>query len=793
MIRKSLRSLLGATLASATLASHAYASPFAYVGDFNAPYNVAIYDVATNARVDTICCAPFSGIAISPDGSRVYLTDGGNVRVVDGSTHAFLTSIAMGGQVQGIAINSTGTRVYVANRGLNRVDVIDTSSNSVIANAPASGVWGIIVSPDNSRVYTGNFFSDTVTVIDTTTNSVVTTISLPASSGPRELAMTLNGTKLFVGMFNTYSVAVIDPATNTYTGSIGTGCSPHSMVLHPSGNPLYVSHDCADYVSILDTTTSTVTDSIPVSANAGIAITPDGSRLWTARGNVPYALNVIDTSTHAIVTTFTDLRPQSHGAFIGPFCPSGCNYGNGCTTDSCNMVSSCSHSNVTSGTSCDDGLYCNGPDTCDGSGGCTNHGTNPCAGGPECAATCDEAADDCFDPVSTACTSDGNVCTDDHCDGGGTCVHSPNAAPCDDGLFCNGADTCAGGSCTHAGDPCAAGPECAAVCNEGADNCFDPAGTACTADANPCTLDQCDGTGACGHPAGNAGAVCRPSADQCDATETCTGASTTCPPDGAVPNGTACTDGDPCTTGEVCTAGACGGGILAPEGCVDHYLCYKSKVTSGTAHFVAIPGTDLADGLETVSATVQKPKAICPPADKNGEGIHDAATHEESYQIKSDVNHVPHTNLIVRDQFGTLQVDTVKVERLFVPTAKALGSAPAGPPAPGAADHYKCFRVKLSLNAPKFPKGMQATVADQFQTRLYDVRSPRHLCVPVDKNGEGIEHPLAHLMCYQVKPAQGQPKHVRVVGQINTDNQFGTGRLDTIKEDALCVPATRTP
>src|SRR5881398_1800363 len=66
-------------------------------------------------------------------------------------------------------------------------------------------------------------------------------------------------------------------------------------------------------------------------------------------------------------------------------------------------------------------------------------------------------------------------------------------------------------------------------------------GTACTADSNPCTLDQCDGTNVtCQHPAGNAGAVCRASAGACDQQETCSGSSTTCPADAKVAAATVC-------------------------------------------------------------------------------------------------------------------------------------------------------------------------------------------------------------------------------------------------------------
>ena len=80
-------------------------------------------------------------------------------------------------------------------------------------------------------------------------------------------------------------------------------------------------------------------------------------------------------------------------------------------------------------------------------------------------------------PCSTAAQCDDqNPCTDDFCGGGGefhTCQHTAAQAgtPCDDGLFCDGADTCYLGSCSqHAGNPCASGanPGC---CDESAGAC----------------------------------------------------------------------------------------------------------------------------------------------------------------------------------------------------------------------------------------------------------------------------------------------------------------------------------
>ena len=97
---------------------------------------------------------------------------------------------------------------------------------------------------------------------------------------------------------------------------------------------------------------------------------------------------------------------------------------NACTLDECDIAGSCQFvSNAPAGAACDDGLFCNGSDTCDGAGTC-EHSGDPCAGGSECNETCNEAADNCFDPAGTPCSEDGLVCTADECDGAGACAHT---------------------------------------------------------------------------------------------------------------------------------------------------------------------------------------------------------------------------------------------------------------------------------------------------------------------------------------------------------------------------------
>src|SRR5262249_34913680 len=153
-------------------------------------------------------------------------------------------------------------------------------------------------------------------------------------------------------------------------------------------------------------------------------------------------------------------------------------------------------------------------------------------------------------------------------------------------------------SCAPPVPPCEAG----AVCNPNTGLCVPqpdpPFGTPCEADADLCTIDGCDGAGACiflypvfcptPHPPCDRGAVCQPSTGDCI-------------PQPDAPAGTPCNnDGNVCTIDRCDGNGAC---VLheAPLGCVDHYLCYKVKATTPFSS----PTVTLADQFETGPAAVK--------------------------------------------------------------------------------------------------------------------------------------------------------------------------------------------
>ncbi len=112
-------------------------------------------------------------------------------------------------------------------------------------------------------------------------------------------------------------------------------------------------------------------------------------------------------------------------------------------------------------------------------------------------------------------------------------------------------------------------------------------------------------------------------------------------------------------------------------------------------------------------------------------------------------------------------------------------------------DHYLCYPAREMKQPPKADpggdddddddddSGIQASVTDQFGVRLYDVGKPTRLCNPANKNQEGIKNPENHLVCYWLTLARGESRRERLKG-IFVNDQFGPGRVDTLKERELC-------
>jgi len=99
------------------------------------------------------------------------------------------------------------------------VPVIDTATNNVVATATAGNTpYGVAITPDGTRVYVTNYADNTVSVINTATNTAVATV--PVGSGPWGVAITPQGTRVYVTNQNSSEVCDLKPTSITLRDSV---------------------------------------------------------------------------------------------------------------------------------------------------------------------------------------------------------------------------------------------------------------------------------------------------------------------------------------------------------------------------------------------------------------------------------------------------------------------------------------------------------------------------------------------------------------------------------------------
>lgn len=317
------------------------AAPFGYTTN-RQDGTVSVIDTATN----TVVAMPMVsgdpvGIAVMPDGSKVYVTQTqGAVVVIDAATNTIVGSpIPVGASPQSIAILPNGTKAYVGNFSGDSVSVIDTVTNTVIGSPipVGAGPKSIAITPDGSKAYVTNSIDDDVVIIDTATDTV---IGSPIGVGlaPFGIAVTPDGTKVYVCNSNSGTVSVIDTSTNLVIATIpaiSETDAPQCVAITPNGAKAYVTVDhppaanssislrkdppsAQNSVIVIDTVTNTVIGTpIPVGFNPiGVAITPDGSRAYVCIGDSTVV--VIDTTTDSIIDSPIPVGLFPYLIAIGP-------------------------------------------------------------------------------------------------------------------------------------------------------------------------------------------------------------------------------------------------------------------------------------------------------------------------------------------------------------------------------------------------------------------------------------------------------------------------------------------
>ncbi|MDO8309171.1 MAG: YncE family protein [Actinomycetota bacterium] len=217
----------------------------------------------------------------------------------------------------GVAVSPDGTRVYVVNEGDERqpghvITVIDSATLAITSmvetcSAPvdvATAVNTILVACTGGQV---------LRVMDATTMTVLRTVALGAD--PLAIAMSPPGDVAYVLAYGARSpkvvpaLIVVDVARGTVVDRVRVGAIPRALAISPDGRRAYVSNWGSGSVSVINTRTRKVVTTIDLGKTmpGALAVSPDGSRLLVNRENAgvpkPRILTV-NTRSFDVVAAF---------------------------------------------------------------------------------------------------------------------------------------------------------------------------------------------------------------------------------------------------------------------------------------------------------------------------------------------------------------------------------------------------------------------------------------------------------------------------------------------------------
>ena len=208
------------------------------------------------------------GVTASPDGARMYLSN--EVRhtldVVEMPAMTIAARIPLSGRPNNVAVSKDGRKVYVGiAQAPGAVDVIDAVALKSVKTVRTKGsIHNVYVTPDGRWAVAGSIPEKTISIVDTATDTLARTIPLSAGIRPMAFTTRADGStdRIFVQLSDFHGFVAVDFASGKETARIE----------HP---PIEGEHPH--------------TDGLQGAPAHGLAVSPDGTRLWSTSKVYGYA------------------------------------------------------------------------------------------------------------------------------------------------------------------------------------------------------------------------------------------------------------------------------------------------------------------------------------------------------------------------------------------------------------------------------------------------------------------------------------------------------------------------
>ena len=231
-------------------------------------------------------------VIASADGRTAYVANygtqqkvGNSLSIIDIAAGKEVKRVELGALLRPHGIVLSGGKIYFTaeiNRVVARYDPA-TDRVDWIMGTGQSITHMLVVTPDGKRAYTANIVSDTVTSIDFKAPVPAQVSQIQVGKQPEGIDISPDGRELWVGHNGDGGISIIDTATNKVKESIKVAEVPIRLKFTPDGRRVLISDPKVGELVIMDAATRKEIKRLKIEgAPVGVLVAPDGARAFVA-------------------------------------------------------------------------------------------------------------------------------------------------------------------------------------------------------------------------------------------------------------------------------------------------------------------------------------------------------------------------------------------------------------------------------------------------------------------------------------------------------------------------------
>jgi YVTN family beta-propeller protein len=222
----------------------------------------------------TVVGADPDDIAFSPDGKTAYVTNvvSATLSVIDVATNTQTRAIAMPGPAYRVAMSGDGAKLYVTTAD-GYLATVNVQTSVVTSLAIGGALNGIALHPTQALLYVSST-SGAVTEVSRTTGLVTRTFAVPGTA--QELAISADGSQLFVAN-ESGALEVRSTSSLALQSTVPAASNAFGLAVSPDNTQIYVSQPAAGTVLVLDRASLTVVKTFTGGSPRRIAFDRNGA------------------------------------------------------------------------------------------------------------------------------------------------------------------------------------------------------------------------------------------------------------------------------------------------------------------------------------------------------------------------------------------------------------------------------------------------------------------------------------------------------------------------------------